>query len=89
MTDTGRIEMSRAAIVETAVRSLVRVHDSYEATRITLPVFYPSGSVVTVEVTSHANGYRVSDGGLLVGPVLLTFVGLLNLPWACDRVELH
>ncbi len=46
------------------MNALVRVQDGDQVTRVTLPVFYPSGSVVTVEVASWAQGFRVSDSGL-------------------------
>jgi len=53
------------SVVEAAARSLVRIsHDGNGHTQVTLPLFYPSGAVVAVEVIAGADGFLVTDAGL-------------------------
>lgn len=51
------------AAVDSAVREMMRVRHWGESTFVSFPIFYPSGSPVTVRVTPGAGGYRIDDGG--------------------------
>lgn len=51
------------AAVERAVRSLVSIGQWGSSAFVSLPIFYPSGTAVTVKVEKVAGGFRVSDGG--------------------------
>jgi hypothetical protein len=57
-------QIDRAAAVEAAVRALVRVAEAGESTRVTIPAFYPSGSIATVEISGGPTAYHVTDLGL-------------------------
>ena len=52
-------------VVDAAARELVRVsHEGNGRSQVTLPLFYPSGAVVAVEVIAGASGFQVTDAGL-------------------------
>lgn len=51
------------AAVEKAVSDLLNVRHWGEASFVSFPIYYPSGSPVTVRVTPSSGGFRVDDGG--------------------------
>ncbi len=54
-----------ADVVDAAARELVRVsHAGNGLSQVVLPLFYPSGAVVAVEVVANGNVFRVADAGL-------------------------
>jgi len=53
-----------ASAVEVAVKQLVRLRRLAGATQVQLPLFYPSGASVAIDVEQIKGGYRVSDEGL-------------------------
>ena len=59
------LETSRnhAAVVEAAARSLLSVSHESDTSLITLPLFYPSGAAVVVEVVGGRDSFFVNDGG--------------------------
>lgn len=54
---------ARDDVIESAARSLVRVTASREGKLITLPIFYASGTAVSVEVIKTGDKFIVSDDG--------------------------
>lgn len=64
MTVTLNFGTAPYSVVEAAARELVRVsHSGSGRSLVTLPLFYPSGAVVAVEVIANAGGHQVTDGG--------------------------
>lgn len=55
---------ARNDVIETAARSLVHIADSHQGKTITLPIFYPSGTAVSIEVVNAGDHFVVTDDGL-------------------------
>ena len=65
MTVTINFGKTPDSVVDAAARELMRVkHEGNGRSQITLPLFYPSGAVVAVDVIAGASGYVVTDAGL-------------------------
>lgn len=64
MTMTNAQAIDHAAVIEAAARSLVSVDHGDSVSRVSLPIFYPSGAAATVEIIHHSNRYHVTDFGL-------------------------
>jgi hypothetical protein len=57
------IQASIAEIATEVARALVRITARQESARLSLPLLYPGGSMVGVEVSKLRDGFLVSDAG--------------------------
>jgi hypothetical protein len=63
MTVTISLGTTPEYVVEQAARSLLRIDHAGSKSLITLPMFYPSGAAVAVEVMRVGSHYQVTDCG--------------------------
>jgi len=64
MATNATINSDVGAAAAKAVGQLVSVRAWGDACYVSLPIFYPSGTAVTVKVEKARNGFRVTDSGL-------------------------
>jgi hypothetical protein len=57
------LENSLSKIAAEVARALIRVTSREESARLSLPLLYPGGSMVGVEISRLRDGFLVSDGG--------------------------
>lgn len=57
------IETNIAAIAKEVAQALVRITPREESARLSLPLLYPGGSMVGVDLSRLRDGFLVSDGG--------------------------
>ncbi len=57
------LDTNIAQIADEVARLLVRITAREESARLSLPLLYPGGSMVGVEISRLRNGFLVSDGG--------------------------
>lgn len=58
-----KLETNIAQIADEVARALVRITAREESARLSLPLLYPGGSMVGVEISRLRDGFLVSDGG--------------------------
>jgi hypothetical protein len=51
------------AVVDAAVKEMMRVQHWGETSFVSFPIFYPSGAPVTVRIVPAVGGYRIDDNG--------------------------
>jgi hypothetical protein len=61
---TSLAKASLPQIAEDLSRALVRVSSNNQTARVSLPLLYPGGSMVGVEISRLRDGFLVSDAGL-------------------------
>lgn len=57
------IDVSIQQIANEVARALIKISARDDAARLSLPLMYPGGSTVGVEISRHRDGYLVSDVG--------------------------
>jgi hypothetical protein len=57
------LETNIGKIADDVARALVRITAREESARLSLPLLYPGGSMVGVEISRLRDGFLVSDGG--------------------------
>lgn len=58
-----KLETNIAQIADEVARALVRITAHEESARLSLPLLYPGGSMVGVEISRLRDGFLVSDAG--------------------------
>jgi hypothetical protein len=58
-----KLETNIAQIASEVAHTLVRINAREESARLSLPLLYPGGSMVGVEISRLRDGFLVSDGG--------------------------
>lgn len=64
MASNPRLDPRVSDAVQTAISRLMQTRSWGDSTFVTMPLFYPNGTPVTVKVEPAPTGFRVSDGGL-------------------------
>jgi hypothetical protein len=57
------LESSISQVADEVARALIRITKRQESARLSLPLMYPGGSTVGVEISRLRDGFLVSDGG--------------------------
>lgn len=60
----SRLDFRVSDAVQAAISRLMQTRSWGDSTFVTMPLFYPNGTPVTVKVEPAPTGFRVSDGGL-------------------------
>ena len=58
-----KLEGDISKIADEVARALVRITAREESARLSLPLLYPGGSMVGVEISRLRDGFLVSDAG--------------------------
>jgi len=63
MASNAPVHPDMIAAVDEAVRNMVRVRHWGDTSFVSFPIYYPSGSPVTLRIMQSGSGFWVDDGG--------------------------